>query len=361
MGIFNLFKKGSEQGTGGKRRGFNTLTVSSIEQLTDSTKKISFEIPEALKKDYQFKAGQYLDFIISIDDKEEHRAYSICSGENEDLSVAVKKVEHGKISHWLNNQLKAGDQLLVSKPQGNFILNDPQKLNVAIVAGSGITPIMAMAKKIESIGGNLTLFYGNRTQQEIIFHNELKALKHTNTTYYLSSEEAIGFEKGRLNKENFVEKIKANLDLLQADGFYLCGPEQLIVDISSTLEFFGVPKHKIHFELFTTPVLLKQEETLVAGSFEGVSKVKAILDSEVVSFDLASKGKTVLEAVESAGLDAPYSCKGGVCCSCKAKVIKGNATMTMNYSLTDEEVREGYILTCQAHPASEELVISFDE
>jgi ring-1,2-phenylacetyl-CoA epoxidase subunit PaaE len=148
---------------------------------------------------------------------------------------------------------------------------------------------------------------------------------------------------------------------LKADAFFICGPEQMIIEVADTLKFFGVAESKIHFELFTTPVLMKAHETNVISNFEGSSKVKVILDSEVAEFELGAKGKTLLEAVEKAGMDAPYSCKGGVCSSCRAKILKGSAMMTSNFSLTDEDIKKGYILTCQAHPTSEELTITFDE
>jgi len=359
MAIFGLFKK--DKSGKSPKKGFYNIPVGSVEKVTDDTIKITLTIPDSLSKDFRFLPGQYLNISMEIDGKDERRSYSICSGQDEAVSIAVKSVKNGKISCWLNDELKEESILTVSKPQGNFTLKDNEKNVVAVAAGSGITPILSMAKAIEKSGRRMKLFYGNRTINSIIFRNEIENFKNVHTKHFLTGETKEGFYSGRINKESFTSEIKADLELLKADAFYICGPEQMILDVASTLEFFGVPKSKIHFELFTIPVLMKSEETTVSSNFDGESKVKAILDGEAVEFTLHSKGSTVLDAAERAGLDAPFSCRGGVCCSCKAKILKGSAHMSMNYSLTDKEIHEGYILTCQAHPTSEELTLTFDE
>jgi ring-1,2-phenylacetyl-CoA epoxidase subunit PaaE len=358
MALFGMFKKDKDS----KKlpKGFYEIPVAAVEKLTADTVKITLEIPSELKSEFQFIPGQYITISVEKDGKDEHRSYSICSGPNEPISFAAKAVKGGNISIWLNEKVMPGTVLAISKPIGNFILKDSDKNIVAIAAGSGVTPMMSIAKAIEQRGGKMHLFFGNRTKASTIFHQEINALSNTSATYFLTNEEVDGYEFGRINKDSFSTQIKANLDLLKADAFFLCGPEQMILDISNTLEFFGVTKSKIHFELFTTPVLMASSETIVASVFEGESKVKAILDGEVVEFSLKTKGKSLLEAAETAGLDAPYSCKGGVCCSCKAKIIKGTAMMTVNMSLTDKEIQDGYILTCQAHPTSEELTFTYD-
>lgn len=359
MALFGLFKK-KDDSERPVKKGFSCLTVTSVEKLTSDTVKVTLDVPDSLASEFRFIPGQYINVAIDFNGKEERRSYSICSGPGEPISFAVKTVKDGKISVWLNNELLPEQKLFVSKPQGNFILNEKDKNVVAIAAGSGITPIISIAKALEKSAGNMHLFYGNRTQDSIIFKNEFEKLTHVTTKHFLSGKTVEGFGAGRIDKESFTQELKANLDLLKADSFFICGPEQMILDVSKTLAFFGVAKEKIHFELFTTPVLMKPEEITVTSNFIGDSKVKAILDSEVVEFTLNSKGKNLLDAVEKAGLDAPFSCRGGVCCSCKAKIVKGTATMSMNYSLTDKEIHDGYILTCQAHPSSEELTITFD-
>jgi ring-1,2-phenylacetyl-CoA epoxidase subunit PaaE len=356
MALFGLFKKDSKQ----KHKGFYDLTISNIIRVTPDAVQVVLEVPRELKKDFSFEPGQHLEVIVPINGHEERRSYSICSGQGEELAIAVKAVEKGKVSIWFNKDLKTGDILTVSSPKGSFTLPTDARNVVAIAAGSGITPIMSMAKAIEQRGGNLRLFYGNRTLGSIIFKTDLDALHNTFTTHFLSGETAEGYEKGRIDKDSFTRLIKTDLSLLRADAYFICGPEEMIMQTSEVLKFFGVSDKKIHFELFTPPVLMKQEDNS-ANQFEGTSHVRVILDSETVEFDLPSKGKSILDAVEAAGLDAPYSCKGGVCSSCRAKVLKGKAVMTTNLSLTDEEVKKGYILTCQAHPATEELTLTYDE
>jgi ring-1,2-phenylacetyl-CoA epoxidase subunit PaaE len=193
-----------------------------------------------------------------------------------------------------------------------------------------------------------------------MFYDQIEKLEQTKCTFFFSKEQHEKGKNGRIDKENFTALMKENLQLLKADGFYLCGPEEMIKNVKDVLTFFGVSKSKIHFELFFAPIQTTEDQQ-TQSTFTGVSKVQVILDSETTHFDLDAHGKTILEMTETAGLDAPFSCRGGVCSTCKAKVLKGSATMTLNYSLTDKEVSEGYILTCQAHPTSDELIVSFDE
>lgn len=355
MGLFGIFKSNKTK----SHKGFHFLKVNSVVPLTKDTIKITFDVPDDLRSAYRFKAGQYVDLIAEINEKEERRSYSICSGEDEPLAVAVKRVDKGIFSNWAADSLQAGMELQVSTPNGNFILEDQVKNIVAIAAGSGITPILSIAKAIEKRGGNLRLFYGNRTKDSIIFKKELEELQHTFVTWFLSGENEEGFESGRIDKENFTSTIKTDLSLLRADAYYICGPEEMILATSDVLKFFGVPEKKIHFELFTPPVLMKAKKN-EQEIYEGISKVKVILYDEVAEFELDPKGKTILSALEKEGLDAPYSCKGGVCSSCRAKVTEGSAYMDNNYTLTDEEVKAGYILTCQAHPNAEKVIISYD-
>jgi ring-1,2-phenylacetyl-CoA epoxidase subunit PaaE len=350
MGIFS-FLKSSEKNTKD-----NVLLVEDVKNLSAEAKSISFQTPQ----DFKFEAGQFIELSFEIDGKIERRSYSICSGPGESLTIGVKAVPGGKVSNWLMQNAQPGLGIHVSKPSGNFILNPETKNIVAIAAGSGITPIVSIAKSLEKINGKVTLIYGNKFESSIMFKEELNALKNTSIHHFLSQEKKEGSLYGRIDKENLTELIKQHLELLKADGFYLCGPEEMILQAKETLEFFGVAAAKIHFELFKPATILKPEENKKTQSYSGDSKVQVVLDGESYPFNLGADGKTILEAAEAAGADVPYSCKGGVCASCKAKVLKGDAKMDVNYTLTDKEVAEGYILTCQAHPNSEELIISFD-
>ncbi len=351
MGIFSFLKSSD------KNKKDNVLIVKEVKILTDEAKSISFETPS----DFKFEAGQFIELSIEIEGKLERRSYSICSGPDEPLSIGVKAVPGGKVSNWIMHNAKPGLEIHVSKPSGNFILNPETKRIVAIAAGSGITPIVALAKSLQKIHGKVTIIYGNKTESSIMFKEELNTLPNAEIHYFLSKDVREGYTHGRINKANLTELIKKHLEILKADGFYLCGPEEMILEAKETLEFFGISPSKIHFELFKPATILKPEESKSKNTLEGEAKVQVILDGETYPFHLNSTGKTILEAAEDAGADVPYSCKGGVCASCKAKVLKGEAKMDVNYTLTDKEVAEGYILTCQAHPNSEELIISFDE
>lgn len=359
MAFFSkLFKKDS---SGKTHKGFYNLTIQKIEKLTSDSVKITLDVPSDLKQIFQFVAGQYINFIIENNGKEERRSYSICSGPNAPLAVAVKAISNGNISVWFNKTAEVGMEIQISKPEGNFQLKANDKNVVAFSSGSGITPIMSIAKALESSNGKMKLFYGNRTQNSILFLDEIKKLSHVQTDFYLSGETANGYSNGRLDQATISEIIKQDLEILKADAFFLCGPEEMIKSGVDTLKLFGVPTEKIHYELFTTPTIMKSNTVSTQAAFSGESNVKVILDGEEIEFKLKSNGKPILDILDKSGFDAPYSCRGGVCSSCKGKVLKGKASMTMNYALTKEEVEAGYVLVCQAHPASEDVVISFDE
>lgn len=337
-------------------KGFEAVAVREVRHLSDSAVQI---ILDQTRNNWPFEAGQYLDFSVELNGKEYRRSYSLCSGPDEALSVAVKAVPQGVVSNWFNTEVKAGDTLLVKKPQGMFTLPKEAKHVVAIAAGSGITPILSMMKEAEGSERKFRLFYGNKSADQTLFKTEIEQLKNTDSQFFFSKEERAGNGYGRLNKEEFGKLIRQDLSLLKADCFVLCGPEEMIVEIAALLEMFGVQKEKVRYELFTTPVLMKSEPT-VENTFAGEAKVRVSLDGESKEIILSSKGKSILEAAIQAGLDAPYSCKGGVCSSCKAKVTSGKVSMQMNYVLTDREVEAGNILTCQAHPASEVVEVSYD-
>lgn len=360
MGIFSRLKKKTEPQQPHKRSA--VLTVLKHEQLIPNGARISFNVPDEYAADFVFRAGQYLNLHCSVQPGEKPlvRSYSICSGKGEPLAVAVKAIENGVASNWLVQSLKAGDTIEVDFPHGNFGLHTGSKKHVAFAAGSGITPILSMAKVLEGTDQSMTLFYGNSTPEYTFFADDLQALSNTTTRMFFSRATVEGHKSGRFDKQTVSEIIKQDLSLLRADAFYLCGPEAIIVAVKEVLEVFGVKPEKIHFELFTTPVLLAPKEEITSNGFTGESTVTAILDGEKVTIQLDTNGKTVLEALDKAGMDVPYSCRGGVCCTCKAKIVEGTARMNINYALTDEEVAKGYILACQAHPTSAVLKLDFD-
>lgn len=362
MGLFGKIL-GKKDKSAKAPKGFVWVKVKEIKKETPQSVSVSFEIPENELMKFNFIPGQYLTVLLDINGKEERRSYSICSTPYEDLRIGVKEVDKGLVSGYINNTLAIGDEILISHPEGNFKLLKNSGNYVAFAAGSGITPILSIAKTIAKNKGTLNLFYGNRKVEDIMFKADLDALpSDIKTTYFLSGEKTEGYENGRLDSDNISTAIKANLPLLRADGFYLCGPEEMIVAAIDTLKVFGVPDEKIIYELFTTPVLMKSKATEVnAEKYEGIAHVEVELDGEIINFDLDSSSVTILEKLSQLGEDAPYSCKGGVCCTCRAKITEGKATMKMNYSLTDKEVEEGYVLTCQAHPASKTLKLTYDD
>jgi ring-1,2-phenylacetyl-CoA epoxidase subunit PaaE len=340
------------------------LKIKQIDRLTADAVKVIFEVPEALKMNYTYIPGQYLNLIVNVNGKEEHRSYSICSDVKDPLAIGIKKVEKGIVSSYFNDSAKVGDEIEVGFPMGNFTMSKVEGKYVAIAAGSGITPVLSIAKLIDGTReGKLDLFYANRNDQSIMFEDELKLLSpdKVKTTHIFSEQEKEGFIHGMLTEEVITSIIKNDLELLKANGFYLCGPEPVIINAQNVLKKFGVPDEKLFYELFTTPVLMESTSEAVVSGFSGISKVTVIIDEEEEIFDLASDGDTILKEAESHGVDAPYSCRGGICCTCKAKVLKGSATMEKNFSLTDSEVKDGYILTCQAHPNSKEITLSYDE
>lgn len=346
---------------------FKKLIIKDVKRETSDTVSIAFEIPADLKSDFNYQSGQYITIKKNVAGEDVRRAYSLCSSPFEDdFRVGVKKVENGKMSTFLNEKMSVGDELEVMKPMGNFVIDDLCSNITAFAAGSGVTPILSMAKSVLNSGGSFTLFYGNKTLNDTIFKNELEALKkeHSNhfNLHFIYSRENIGnnLYEGRIDKEKCTLLMKENLELLKSDGFYMCGPENMITDVSSSLKELGVNEDKIHFELFTLPTQKEEVVKKPSSDFSGDSQITVIMDGDEFEFELSSEGDFILDAAMDAGADAPFSCKGAVCCTCKAQVIEGKATMELNYSLSDAEVEDGYILTCQAHPASEKLVVDYD-
>lgn len=351
---------------------FYSLKTASVNRETADSVSIELEIPSDLQKEFQYKQGQYLTFRLKINGNEIRRSYSLCSApsvENK-LKVAVKEVSNGLASQYLNKNLKAGDVLECMPPMGNFFtpLSPSQKLTyVGIVAGSGITPVISLIKETLFIEkeSRFILIYANKNTDSVIFKNELDQLANKYAgrleIHYLFSRENPGEPLlfGRPDKQK-LEQILVAKNALNANHYFICGPEEMIINANEILLANKIDKSSIHFELFTTPVKMGENVKAETGDFSGTSKVKVTIDGIVTNFDLSSDGASILDAAMDAGADAPFSCKGAVCCTCKAKVIKGKAIMDMNYALTDKEVEQGYILSCQAHPQTAELEVDFD-
>lgn len=349
---------------------FHALRIKDVRKETDDTVSIAIDVPDQLKKIFTYKQGQYLSFKKVIDGEDIRRSYSLCSSPVADHEhrIAVKRVENGKFSSYANEDMQAGEMIEVMPPEGNFtteVKEGQKKHYVAFAAGSGITPIMSIVKTVLAVEkeSTFTLYYGNRNIDSIIFKNELDQLKAENAGrfdlfYVISREEGQGDFSGRISAEKCEEFYNLRNNLYEADEYFICGPEEMIFSVKDLLEAKGVSKEKVHFELFTTPVTEgSSEETNVNVD----SEVTVIIDGEEFTFTLNTEGDSVLDAAMNDGADVPFSCKGAVCCTCRAKVLEGTVHMDMNYALTDQEVEDGYVLTCQSHPTSKKVVIDYDE
>ncbi len=356
---------------------FHSLKVIDIRKETSEAVSIAFEIPEDIKKEFAFVQGQYLTFRQIVEGQEVRRNYSICSSPMEhEVRIAVKKIEGGLFSTFANEKLKVGDYIDTMPPMGSFIakVNPQQKKNyILIAAGSGITPILAIIKTILLVEqeSTVTLLYGNKGMNSIIFREELEALKNTYinrfSLYHIFTRETTEFPlfNGRINGDKCLDFSKVLVDFQDADHIYICGPGEMVTSITTSLESIHIEKSKIHFELFSSPGELSgiaPPKAVIKKEFDGErSDVTVVLDGIHTSFPLATEGDNILDAALKNGADVPYACKGAVCATCKARVKEGKVAMDLNYSLSEEEVKDGYVLTCQAHPVTEKVIVSFDD
>ena len=347
---------------------FHKLQIKEVIQETDNAVSIVFHVPAELQSLYQFLAGQYVNLKLTLDGQEIRRAYSVCSSpKSGELRIAIKSVQDGHFSKFANANLRAGDFLDVSKPEGKFIFepdNEKQKNYAGFAAGSGITPVMSILKSVleSEPKSTFVLVYGNKSPKETIFHNELHELqlKYVGrffVHYVFSQAKAEGELFGRIDKStvNFVLNNKHKEKAF--DKFYLCGPEAMINLVSSVLKEENISETDIKFELFSSS---STKESLQIESNSGTSKIEMMVDDTLTTFQMSQK-QTILEAALKQGIDAPYSCQGGICCSCLARIKKGTAEMKKNSVLTDNEIAEGLILTCQAYPTSDDVYVDYDD
>ena len=346
---------------------FFKLSVKEIKRETPEAVSILFHVPTEIQENYQFVAGQYINLKLTLDGIEIRRAYSLCSSpESGDLRIAVKAVKNGYFSKFANDQLTIGKVLEVGTPEGKFTFEpdaSKQKNYAAFVAGSGITPVMSILQTVLEKEPNSTfiLVYGNKSIPDTIFYNQLHELQQKYVgrffVHYVFSQQKIDDQLfGRIDKSavNFVLKNKHKEK--DFDKFYLCGPEEMINLVTSVLKENNIKEKDIKFELFSA----SSSENEISKSLEGHTKITILLDDEETSFEISQK-QNVLEAALKQGLDAPYSCQGGICSSCLARITKGTAEMKKNTILTDKEIAEGLILTCQAYPTSSEIFVDYDD
>jgi len=376
--MLKFFKKNKEEkpslqsnGTTASTGAFYPLVVKEVRRETKDAVSVAFELNDEQRSVFRYTPGQYLTFRAAINGEEVRRSYSICAAPHEgELRVAIKEIEGGKFSTYANRTLKAGDTLESMAPAGNFAWKHEGSAAhvVGWAAGSGITPISAIAKSVLNSDNEstFTLFYGNKNSNSIIFKNELEDLKNAYVdrfeVHHVLSREDQGsdYTSGRLDADKVKGYNGKFFDVATTTGHFLCGPLGMIEGVSGVLESLGTAKSTIHFELFNTAGATAEAIAKSSSKASENAKVTVVLDGEETHFEMGPKDY-VIDAALDAGADVPYACKGAVCCTCRAKVLKGTAEMVMNYALVDDEVKDGYVLTCQTHATSDELVISFDE
>ena len=344
---------------------FYKLPIKEVRRETVEAVSIAFDVPEHLKSEFEFIPGQYVTLQADLDGSVLRRAYSICSTPSSgELRVSVKEVPKGRFSEFANRKLKAGDQMEVAGPEGRFTLKTSEvaKNYMAFAAGSGITPVISMVQTVleNEPESRFLLVFGNKSKEQTIFRENLDALKETYgdrfTLYYVFSQ--IISDKaffGRIDKKLVKEVLDKN-DPASFNDFFLCGPEQMIDTVKEELIKQGVKEDRIKLELFSSTSHKKEVKKELSGN----THISILLDDEETTFEMR-KDELVLDAALAKGLDAPYSCQGGICSSCLARVTEGSATMERNNILDEEEIKEGLILTCQAHPTTDVLKIDFDD
>lgn len=344
---------------------FYNVQIKEVKQETADAVSVVFNIPENIKSDFNFSAGQYITLQKEINNEEVRRAYSICSTPNSgEVRVAIKAVENGIFSTYATSDLKVEDTIEISTPEGRFLLNPETNKNyIAFAAGSGITPILSMLKTVletESTS-TFTLVYGNKSVADTIFFDELNSLKETyqdrfKLHYIYSREDVKNGLRGRIDQNLTNYFVKNMYKETSFDAAYLCGPEEMINEVSKTLKNNNISKENIHFELFTATVDKEKAEQVK----EGTTVITVLLDDEETTFTM-QQTDDILAASLRNDLDAPYSCQGGVCSSCLCKVTEGKAVMVKNSILTDGEVADGLVLACQAYPTTAKITIDFDD
>lgn len=355
---------------------FYTLKVKEVRPETNDCVSVALEIPEELKEVYQFAPGQYLTFKKHIADADLRRSYSICSStKDNELRVAIKKVEQGKFSGFANTDLKPGDALEVMTPMGKFTpkkTTQQHKNYLAIAAGSGITPIMSIMKTVLETEPNssFSLVYGNKNRNTIIFREAIEGLKNTYMerlrVYHILSREMmdVALFNGRIDAEKIAAFGKSLIDINNVDEAFICGPEEMLLAGRKQLIDLGMPSENVHIELFSSPDQPKEhhEQWIKEHKHDdgSMSKVSIRLDGTTFDMELAYNGDSILDAALKSGADLPYACKGGVCSTCRAKVVEGEVVMEVNYALEKDEIKNGFVLTCQSHPKTDRVVVDFD-
>lgn len=353
---------------------FHKLKVKDIYKDTEDCSVINFDVPSEISDEFKFRQGQHLTLKADIDGEDTRRSYSLCSSPVDGTwKVAVKLIPGGKFSTYVNNELQKGDILEVMAPSGNFGVEaspSEEKNYLFFAAGSGITPVLSMVKTHLTLEPNSTckLFYVNKTAKSIIFKEELEQLRNQffgrfEINYFLTKERRdIELFNGRFDDEKMAILTKTFIDVPDTNEVFLCGPEKMVHYVSDYLINAGLPKENVHFELFVTGLSdedIARQERLAQQSVEG-TEVTIVDGGKEFSFTMTKEYDNILDAALAAGADLPFACKGGVCSTCKCEVIGGSVEMKINYALSDKEVSQNLVLSCQAVPTTDKVKVDFD-
>lgn len=352
---------------------FYPLTVGKVKQETRDTIVVTFDVPDELKEIFHYQQGQYLTLRADINGADLRRAYSICSAvQEQQLRVAIKRTPGGIFSTWANDSLKPGQSLQVMPPMGHFNLPlspSNHKHYLGFAAGSGITPILSIIKTtlLTEPYSRFTLVYGNRASSSVIFKEELSDLKDVylerlSIVYVMSREQQdVELFNGRITAEKCAQLFRSWIPLHDVDAAFLCGPEEMTQAVSSTLQQQGMDQSNIKVELFTAsrPKHKSAVQRPVIGAQE--CEVTVVIDGHHTVFSMIKEKESLLDAGLNHGIDMRYSCKSGVCSTCRCKVVQGKVEMDANYALEDYEIARGFVLSCQSFPVTDSLLIDFDQ
>jgi len=357
---------------------FHSLTVKEIRHETDNARVLSFAVPAELQRNFDFKAGQYLTLEHIIDGEPVRRSYSICSGVDDgQLQVGIKRVEGGVFSNYVHEELEVGDKLQVMQPQGEFFtpLDSEQAKNyLFIAAGSGITPILSLIKTTLATEphSKATLIYGNQSTATMMFKNDLSFIKNKYMTrfhwinIYSRQPQQAEVLNGRIDNKKGAELAQKLIDLTGFNEFFLCGPEAMISGVSRGLTGFGIKDDRIHYELFASSAedakAIIEKHHARAVKFKGkTSRIELVKGGREYQFELTADGENLLDAGMAQGADLPFSCKAGICATCRCKLVSGEVEIDIDHGLQSQEIEAGYILSCQAHPLSDTVRVDFDQ
>lgn len=348
-------------------QAFHALRVRDVERLTDDSAAVAFDVPDDLRELFAFAPGESLTLRRVVDGVEHRRSYSICAPAGAPPRIGVREVPGGMFSSWLVHELEPGETVEVAAPSGSFRADPGQPgRHLCIAAGSGITPMLSIAASVlANPASTVTLLYGNRETTSVMFAEELSDLKNLHgprfdLVHVLSREPRdVELFSGRLDADRLRRLLPLKVPLASVDHVWLCGPLGLVQDARAVLEELGVPREKVHFELFFVdepPPQLRHADRVVEGV---TSDVTVVLDGRSTTYAVP-RGETLLDSAQAVRSDLPFACKGGVCGTCRAKVVEGEVEMVRNYALEPEEVEQQFVLTCQTYPVGDAVTVDFD-